>query len=242
MRKLIYITLVVTLVLSGCSKAVQILEHENLTPNVISTPLIEQIAGEEEIIQLAISIEATTAIIVSPTPTPTQTATPPPTSTAIPTEKSSPEATPRSTPIVTVKPTEKPTSAPTNEPTPKPIAGEGYMDEMTSASEDYINNVRFAINKKRQANGLENAILDSSLSSSCETHAESMASSGNAYHSSNIVGCEGVSKNHYSMPASTLGFAMVAHVGQLATEDTNKIGIGIIYYGDYMYVCIRGVG
>ncbi len=34
---------------------------------------------------------------------------------------------------------------------------------------------------------------------------------------------------------------MVAHVGRHATSNTSKIGIGIVYYGDYMYVCIRGV-
>ncbi|MCK5129129.1 MAG: hypothetical protein KAQ68_04715 [Clostridiales bacterium] len=155
-----------------------------------------------------------------------------------PTQAPTSKATEKQTPLVTAKLT----IIPTPEPTPKPIAGEGYMDEMTSASSSYINSVLSAINSKRKTNGLDNAVLDSSISSSCKNHAKSMATKGQAFHSSNIVGCEGVSKNHYSMPAGTLGSAMVVHVGQLVTSDTNKVGVGIIYYGNYIYVCIRGVG
>lgn len=124
----------------------------------------------------------------------------------------------------------------------KMVESGGYMEEITPASSSYINSVLSAINSKRWANGLDYAILDSSLSSLCKNHAKSMATKGQSFYSSNVVGVEGVSKNHYSMPASTLGSAMIAHIGQLATSDTNKIGIGVIYYGDYMYVCIRGVG
>lgn len=174
---------------------------------------------------------------ISPTAKPKEKPTKEP--TPIPTEESTqapiPKVTAKPAPVITAKLTEKPT------PTPTPVAGEGYMDEMTSASSSYINSVLSAINSKRKANGLDNAILDSSLSSSCKNHAKSMANKGQSFHSSDVVGCEGVSRNHYSMPAGTLGSAMVAHVGQLATSDTNKIGIGIIYYGNYMYVCIRGV-
>lgn len=94
---------------------------------------------------------------------------------------------------------------------------------------------------EKARNGLNNATLDSSLSSSCKNHAKNMATKGQSFHSSNVVGCEGVSRNHYSMPAGTLGAAMVAHVGQLASVDVTRIGIGVVYYGDYLFVVIRGI-
>ncbi len=262
MKKLSYIILVIILMCTGCSKPVLVQAQQN-TKNMLeetAIPMIEQIAdGSKTFASTASTVETEAPVTLATStqtekPTPTFTVitmntlestiepTSKPTATSRSTQAPIPKATAVPTPVTTAEPTEKPTPEPTPDITPKPIAGEGYMDEMTSASSSYINSVLSAINSKRKANGLNDASLDSSLSVSCSCHAQNMANSGNAYHSSNVVGCEGVSKNHYSMPSGTLGAAMVAHVGQLATADTNKIGIGIVYYGDYMYVCIRGVG
>ena len=97
-----------------------------------------------------------------------------------------------------------------------------------------------AINTKRKENGVDNAILDNSFSSDCKAHAIDMAKSGDCYHSNNPGGCEGVSRNYMIIPANSLGSAMVVHVSQLTSSEIAKIGIGVIYYGDYVFVCIRG--
>lgn len=203
-------------------------------------------------------------IIQSPSPTPTLTPTIEPTEkpTIKPTKKPVIKSThrPTSKPAIkpttkpTIKPTEKPTlspepiktptpvptSQPTPKPTQKPIVGVDYMENITPASSTFIKKVVAAINAERKKAGVDPVKLSSSFSADSKSHAIAMAKTGKAYHSSNPGGCESVGMHNKVIPAGTIGSSAVSHVQQLKWEETTRIGIGIVYYGNYVFVVIRG--
>lgn len=228
----------------------EIKQEETIIPSPNNTPTLT-----------ASPISTTIEIIIqSPSPTPTLTPTIEPTEkptikpiqkpTAKPTKKPVIKSTHRPTSQPTAKPTlssepnktptPKPTSAPTPQPTKKPVAGVDYMENITPASSTFINKVVAAINAERKKSGVDPVKLSSSFSSDCKSHAIAMAKAGKAYHSSNPGGCESVGMHNKVIPAGTIGSSAVSHVQQLKWEETTRIGIGIVYYGNYIFVVIRG--
>lgn len=267
---IIIIIIIILLMFTGCETVEYILndiigtiDHynksiSNLEINESSTPEIKQ---EETIISsldntptpTSSPISTPKAIAVqSPSPTPTLTPTIEPTEkpTIKPTKKPAikpttkltikPTEKPTLTPEPNKTPTPKPTSAPTPKPTKKPVAGVDYMENITPASSTFINKVVAAINAERKKAGVDPVKLSSSYSADCKSHAIAMAKAGKAYHSSNPGGCESVGMHNKVIPASTIGSSAVSHVQQLKWEEITRIGIGIVYYGNYVFVVIRG--
>ncbi len=186
------------------------------------TPLPEPIITQEP------SLTVTTMETTEPTEKPT--AAP----TAKPTEK--PTAAP------TAKPTNPPTPEPTVMPTPTPTVRptEEPEVEITAVSSSYINAAMAEINRLREENGVAPAVYDSSMSSSCQSHAVSMAESGSAFHASGGYVFEAVGRASRYMSGTTMGGAAANHVVQLQSEEVTKIGIGAVYYGDYVFYVVRG--
>ena len=108
-------------------------------------------------------------------------------------------------------------------------------------SSSFIDAAMAKINSIRQENGVEPAVLVSSISSDCRAHAIEMAEAGSPFHDSNPGGCEAVGRVSDAMPGSTVGSTAVTHVSQLATSDVTKIGIGAVYCKGYLYFVVRGL-
>ena len=96
------------------------------------------------------------------------------------------------------------------------------------------------INRLREENGVAPAVYNSSMSSSCQSHAVSMAESGTAFHASGGYVFEAVGRASRYMTGTTMGGAAANHVVQLQSEEVTKIGIGAVYYGDYLFYVVRG--
>ena len=156
------------------------------------------------------------------------------------------EPTQKPTEIPTVSPTAKPTSKPTTEITPKPTTEptvqptEEPKVEITSVSSSYINAAMAEINRLREENGAAPAVYNSSMSSSCQSHAVSMAESGTAFHASGGYVFEAVGRASSYMSGTTMGGAAANHVVQLQSSEVTQIGIGSVYYGDYVFYVVRG--
>jgi len=181
-------------------------------------------------------IEPTQKLTLKPTETPEPTSTEKPTETAKPTETVKPKQTssPQPTTQPTVKPTEIPTPDPTAKPTPEPEV------EIVSVSSSYINAAMAEINRLRKENGVPPATYSGSISSSCQSHAEKMAESGSPFHASGTYMFEAVGRASRHMSGGTMGGSAANHVVQLQSEEVTKIGIGAVYYGDYVFYVVRG--
>ena len=206
---------VISYVESEQSQATQIAE-----PTVIPTVMPSVKPEEQETNELA----------------PTQTVKPiaEPTKAATPITTPSPTAEVTSTPPPIITPTPKPTTDPTPEPT------QDNKSEITPVSSAFINAAMAEMNRQRAADGVAPAILSSSISASCKKHAIDMAESGEVFHASGIYMFEAVGRASKHMPGATMGSSSVAHVVQLKSEEVTQIGIGAVYYGDYLYYVVRG--
>ena len=151
-----------------------------------------------------------------------------------PTEK--PVATPTAKP--TSQPTSEPTPEPTVEPTIQPIAEQEI--EIAQVSSSYINAAMAEINRLREANGVPPAAYSSSISSSCQSHAVEMAESGSPFHASGGYVFEAVGRASRYMSGTTMGGTAANHIVQLQSEEVTQIGIGAVYYGDYVFYVVRG--
>ncbi len=216
-------------------------------------PAIESNQSVQEAIQ---ETEMPKQLEQSPTFSPEPTSTSEPSPTIILIETTEPMETPM--PLIadepTQKPTEKPTAAPTAKPINQPTPGPTVMPtptptvqpteepemEITAVSSSYINAAMAEINRLREENGIEPAVYSSSMSSSCQSHAVSMAESGTAFHASGGYVFEAVGRASRYMSGTTMGGAAANHVVQLQSEEVTKIGIGAVYYGDYVFYVVRG--
>ena len=170
--------------------------------------------------------------ITEPTEAPTTLVTDEP--TLKPTEKPAPGPTTKPT----SKPTSEPTPEPTVEPTPKPTTESEI--ETTPVSSSYINAAMAEINRLREANGVPSAVYSSSISSSCQSHAAEMAESGSPFHASGGYSFEAVGRASRYMSGTTMGGTAANHVVQMQSEEVTQIGIGAVYYGDYVFYVVRG--
>jgi hypothetical protein len=241
MKSRIFILIMIIGILAvGCDAQT---DAREMSETVTSTQEEEMASIEQTVLPTMAPVKIQTA-----EPKPTEMLIIEPVVTAAPAEKPSVVQTPavdtmpKPTPKPTVKPTPKPTLEPTPEPTPAPTP-EPIPEpeaEITAVSSSFINSVMAEINRRRQANGVEPAALVGSISSSCKSHAIEMAESGSPFHASNPGGCEAVGRVSDAMPGSTVGSTAVTHVGQLATADVTKIGIGAVYCNGYLYFVVRG--
>lgn len=213
---------------------------------------LEEIQNEDAVDEQTISVASptpTSSTTVQPTPEaidvpepteqPTVTQTQAAKSTQTPTADITPKPTSKLTAQPTPEPTPESTPEPTLEPTPEPTPEPEV--EITAVSSSFINAAMAEINRRRQENGVEPAELIGSISSSCKAHAIEMAETGSPFHDSNPGGCEAVGRVSDAMPGSTVGSTAVTHVGQLATADVTKIGIGAVYCNGYLYFVVRGM-
>jgi len=216
-------------------------------------PTIESNQSVQEAIQ---ETEMPKQFEQSPTPTPGLNSTSKPSPTVTTIETTEPMETP--TPLITAepkqKPTEKPTVAPTEKPTNPPTPGPTVMPtptptvqpteepeiEITAVSSSYINAAMAEINRLREDNGVAPAVYSSSMSSSCQSHAVSMAESGTAFHASGGYVFEAVGRASRYMTGTTMGGAAANHVVQLQSSEVTQIGIGAVYYGEYVFYVVRG--
>ena len=223
-----------------------------------ATPLIEESAFQnDDLGNVIIAIEQTEKPSTKPpveleqsqeTQTPKPTAIP----TVIPTVEPEEKVKEEPTPIQTVKPTAEPTEAPKQKPTvkptveptptPQPIAQPTpeTQDEIIPVSSSFINAAMAEINRLREANGVAPAAFSGGISSSCKSHAIAMAESGEVYHASGIYMFEAVGRASKHMPGATMGGAAANHVVQLQSDEVTKIGIGAVYYGDYVFYVVSG--
>jgi uncharacterized protein YkwD len=111
------------------------------------------------------------------------------------------------------------------------------IDPVSSA---FINAAMAEINRQRVADGVAPATFSSSISSSCKSHAIAMAESGSVFHASGTYMYEAVGRASKHMPGATMGSSAVAHVVQLKSDAVTQIGIGAVYYGNYLYYVVRG--
>ena len=193
-------------------------------------------------------IEPTQKLTLKPTETPEPTSTEKPTETAKPTETVKPKqsSSPQPTTQPTAKPTEIPTPVPTAKPTPEPTVEPTPTPtpepevEIVSVSSSYINAAMAEINRLRKENGVPPATYSGSISSSCQSHAEKMAESGSPFHASGTYMFEAVGRASRHMSGGTMGGSAANHVVQLQSEEVTKIGIGAVYYGDYVFYVVRG--
>ena len=109
-----------------------------------------------------------------------------------------------------------------------------------AVSSSYINAAMAEINRLREENGAAPAVYNSSMSSSCQSHAVSMAESGTAFHASGEYVFEAVGRASGYMSGTTMGGAAANHVVQLQSAEVTQIGIGAVYYGDYVFYVVRG--
>ncbi len=188
----------------------------------------------------------------SPTSSPELTSTSKPSPTLIVIGTTEPTEKPTAAP--TAKPMEKPTASPTSKPTNQPTPGPTVMPtptptvqpteepeiEITAVSSSYINAAMAEINRLREDNGVAPAVYNSSMSSSCQSHAESMAESGTTFHASGGYVFEAVGRASRYMSGTTMGGAAANHVVQLQSAEVTQIGIGAVYYGDYVFYVVRG--
>lgn len=208
---------------------------------------------EQELVQETETLELLEQKLTS---TPEPTITQEPSSTLATIETTEPTTTP--TPLITAEPTQKPTeipmvspttkptSKPTTEITPKPTAEptvqptEEPKVEITAVSSSYINAAMAEINRLREENGVATAVYNSSMSSSCQSHAVSMAESGTAFHASGGYVFEAVGRASSYMSGTTMGGAAANHVVQLQSAEVTQIGIGAVYNGNYVFYVVRG--
>ncbi|GEM_PF-5119635 len=151
-----------------------------------------------------------------------------------PTEKPTVAQTEKPTNPQTPEPTVMPTPTPTVQPTEEPEI------EITAVSSSYINAAMAEINRLRGEDGIEPAVFSSSMSSSCQSHAVSMAERGTAFHASGGYVFEAVGRASRYMSGTTMGGAAANHVVQLQSAEVTQIGIGAVYYGDYVFYVVRG--
>lgn len=209
----------------------------------------EPVKTEKPTIQ---TIEPTKQPTPEPMGTPEPTSTEQVTETVKPTETAKPKQTPSPQPTMqpTAKPTEKPTSTPTAKPTPQPTH-EPIVEptptptpepevEIIPVSSSYINTAMAEINRLREENGVSTATYSGSISSSCQSHAVKMAESGSPFHASGVYMFEAVGRASRHMFGGTMGGSAANHVVQLQSEEVTKIGIGAVYYGDYVFYVVRG--
>lgn len=191
-----------------------------------------------------------------PTPEPIETPEPilteQPTETTKPIETAKPKQIPSLQPMTqpTAKPTEKPTPIPTAKPTPQPTPEPTVESTLTPTPEpeveiipvssSYINAAMAEINRLREAKGVAPATYSGSISSSCQSHAVKMAESCSPFHASGIYMFEAVGRASRHMSGGTMGGSAANHVVQLQSEEVTKIGIGAVYYGDYVFYVVRG--
>ena len=179
-----------------------------------------------------------------------------PVSTEQPAETIVPETTPAPLTIVepTVKPTEMPTTrpsvsptevptatpspTPTPQPTPEPTTEP--KNEITPVSSSFVHEAMAEINRLRKANGVSPATLSYSLSLDCQNHAELMAKSGSSFHANGMYVYEAVGKVSKYMPGEIMGGTAANHVVQLQSNNVTEIGIGAVFYGDYIFFVVRG--
>ena len=176
----------------------------------------------------------------SPTSSPELTSTSKPSPTLIAIETTEPTEKPTVAP--TAKPTNPPTPEPTVIPTPTPTVQptEEPEVEITAVSSSYINAAMAEINRLRKENGIEPAVYSSSMSSSCQSHAVSMAESGTAFHASGGYMFEAVGRASRYMSGTTMGGSAANHVVQLQSAEVTQIGIDAVYYGSYLFYVVRG--
>ena len=67
-----------------------------------------------------------------------------------------------------------------------------------------------------------------------------MAESGSVYHSSGSYMYEAVGRASSHMSGGTMGGSAANHVVQLQSAEVTSIGIGAVFYGDYVYYVVRG--
>lgn len=231
MKKLALSIMIVTAICFSACQTPQINVNDDTasaaatTDKAVKTPIIEETSTATlKIIPSHIPEETadiTEQVAEEPTPIPT---TKP---TAKPTEVPTPP-----TPIIT--PTPQPTAQPTAEPTPD------NQNDVIPVSSAFIKAAIAQINRQREADGIASATYSGSISSSCKSHAIAMAESGEVFHASGTYMFEVVARVNKVMPGATMGSAAVAHVTQLKSEEVTKIGIGAVYYGNYLYYVVRG--
>lgn len=237
MKRLLCIIVIAICLLSACANSVieeSIIQNADIE-SVITT--IEQ--TEKPLVTLPVKTEKPQA---SQTPKPTVM------STAVPTTKPEEQVTEEPTPTPTVKPTTVPTESPTPiitpapQPTAQPIPEptQDNQNEIIPVSSAFINAAMAEINRQREVDGIDPATFSSSISASCKSHAIAMAESGSIFHASGIYMFEAVGRASKVMPGATMGSAAVAHVTQLKSDAVTQIGIGAVYYGDYVFYVIRG--
>lgn len=169
---------------------------------------IESMQGEVQATDIPEKMEQTITPFSEPTPTQEPSPTEISEETTEPTEK--PTAAPTAKPME--KPTASPTSKPTNQPTPGPTVMPTPTDqpteepeiEITAVSSSYINAAMAEINRLRKDNGVAPAVYNSSMSSSCQSHAVSMAESGTAFHASGGYVFEAVGRASRYMSGTTM--------------------------------------
>ncbi len=158
--------------------------------------------------------------------------------TAEPTEAPTQQPTAKPTVEPTLSPTLQPTAKPTSEPTPTPTPEPKVV--ITPVSSSYINGAMAEINRLRAASGIASASYSESISSRCQNHAVKMAESGLPFHASGVYMFEAVGRASRHMPGGAMGGSAANHVVQLQSEDVTKIGIGAVYYSDYVFYVVRG--